>query len=102
MRTIPRSDIRSVLPETEESLQVIASLGAVRMAEHLQVWQKAQSARLRHLTLQLTDEQLQTVQEALSVFLSTARSSDSGNPNTRGEALYRLCQAFVRTSGGQT
>jgi len=102
MQTIPEGEVLSILCETGESLQAIASLGTEGIAEHLQVWQKAQSARLEHLTFQLTGEQLPTVEGALSVFLSTTRSSDSGNPNTRGEALYRLCQAFLRTTGGKT
>lgn len=102
MRTIPQGDILSILPETAESLQAMASLGAEGVAAHLEAWQRARSVRFRHLTFQLTDEQLPTVQEALSVFLRTTRSSDGGNPNIRGEALYMLCQAFMRTSGGQT
>ena len=65
------------------------------MAEHLAAWQKAQVARLKHLQVQLTDSQLEVVEEALNSVLPKAREQQGESPNTRGTAIYLLCKFYL-------
>ena len=95
-------DLLGLLPETAESLKALSSLGQEDLAAHLEAWQKAQAARLRHLQFQLTDDQLGIVNEALSDFIPQARSSGGDSPNVRGTALFLLCQSFLDVKGGQS
>ncbi len=66
------------------------------MVDYLQNWQRAQEARLKHLQFQLSPAQLEVVQEALAHLLPTAKDSLEGNPNTRGTALFLLCQRYLK------
>ena len=91
----PESGVLSLLPETSDSLHSLASLGQETMAEYLDAWQKAQPARLRHLTAQLTPHQLDVVEEALARLLPMARESQDRSPNARGTALYLLCLGYL-------
>ena len=61
LRTLPQSEVLSILPESAESLKALTALGEIDIAEHLRAWQQAQSARLRHLTFQLNGNQLEVV-----------------------------------------
>jgi ParB family transcriptional regulator, chromosome partitioning protein len=88
LKALPQEDVLSLLPETAASLQALASLGQQDMARHLQNWQQAQSARLRHLTFQSTPDQLKVIEEALTQVIPRAREINTGNPNPRGNALY--------------
>ncbi len=92
LEALPQEDVLSLLPETAESLKTLVSLGQEDMASHLQTWQKAQEARLKHLQFQLTPSQLEVVEEALSRLLPQAKRSQGENPNARGTALYLLCK----------
>jgi len=103
METTSQEDILAVLPETADSLGSLASLGQEDIASHLQAWQKAQSARLKHLTVQLTSDQMEVVESALESLLPEAneslvegRAGDRAvNPNIRGQAMFLLCQKFL-------
>ena len=88
--------VLEVLPESRESLHELASLGQADLAAHLQAWQAAQSARLKHLQFQLLPSQLAVVEEALRQLLPIARESKGDNPNTRGTALYLLCSGYLK------
>jgi ParB family chromosome partitioning protein len=98
LRSIAEDEVLDILPETQESLQALATLGQEDLAEHLAAWQAAQSARLKHLQVQLTASQLEVVEEALRHFKPAAREQRQGNPNTRGTALYLLCQTYLKRS----
>ena len=65
------------------------------MAQYLQNWQAAQSARLKHLQFQLTTAQLETVAEALEWALSKAKDSRGESPNDRSTALFLICKQFL-------
>ena len=93
--TVSRETVLSLLPETTESLQSLVSMGQESMAEHLQAWQNAQAARLKHLQFQLTPSQLDVVEEALSRLIPQAKMVSSDSPNTRGTALFLLCQRLL-------
>jgi len=95
LKTLPQQEVLSILPETCESLKAMASLGQETMAQYLLKWQQAQSARLRHLQFQLTEGQLEVVDEALQRILPTARQVRGDSPNDRGTALYLLCKAYL-------
>lgn len=93
--SMPEEDVSAILPETSSSLQALASsLGRESMAEGLRKWQQAQAAKLRHLTLQFTDQQLSVVEEALERVLPLV-SDGQGNPNRRSNALYLLCLSYL-------
>ena len=107
LRTLPQSEVLSILPESEESLKALTALGEKDVAEHLRAWQQAQSARLRHLTFQLSGDQLGLVEEALSKILrlsgeSAVASSTGGrsSPNRRGTALAGICRHYLENMGG--
>ena len=92
-----------MLPETAESLNVLVSLGQADIASHLQAWKQAQTARLRHLTVQLTSSQMAVVELALDRVLPEvtetlgAKDLDGGDrsPSPRGQAIYLLCRRFL-------
>ena len=100
LRTLPQSEVLSILPESEESLKALAALGEVDVAEHLRVWQQAQSARLRHLTFQLGGNQLEVVERALAHALS-GYVAQEGRPNRRGTALTDICRKYLEAIGGE-
>ena len=64
LENTPQSEVLGLLPESESSLSSLSELGAADMAEHLQNWEKAQAARLKHYTLQVSGEQQEVVDEA--------------------------------------
>ncbi|MCH7553571.1 MAG: ParB N-terminal domain-containing protein [Chloroflexi bacterium] len=92
---LPQEEVLSLLPETVESLRALTSMGTETIADGLRAWQQAQSARLRHLTFQLTPDQLPAVEAALRLFSASGRDLENGNPNPRGNALYLLCKAHL-------
>lgn len=92
LEEIPEGEVLSLLPETTESLRTLASISQLDLAEHLQAWEQAQSARLRHMQLQFTNKQLEVVEEAVSLILPEAKTESFGNPNIRGNAVFLLCK----------
>lgn len=95
MEAIPQDEVLALLPETASSLQALASLGQESIAERLMAWEEAQKARLHHLEFQLTEDQLEVVEEALRRVIPQAKDLKGDNPNLRGTALYLLCKAFL-------
>lgn len=98
---VTREDVLTLLLETAESLDVLASLGQQDLAEHLQAWEKAQAARLRHMIFQLTPMQLEVVEEALEMTIAGATIEEE-NPNKRGNALYLVCRIYLESDGTYT
>jgi ParB family chromosome partitioning protein len=96
LATISQEKVLSLLPETAESLQALSTLGQDDLAEHLEAWQKAQSARLKHMQLQLSNDQLETVERALDMVMAKAKNATSGNPNIRGTAIYLLARFYLQ------
>ncbi len=97
LTSVPKQEVLSLLPESAESLVSLSSLGETDMAEHLHAWQKAQAARLRHLTFQLAPSQLEIVEEAMNRAMARA-TGDEANPNRRGNALYQMCLEYLNRS----
>ena len=95
LASIPENKVLSLLPETTESLRSLASFSQLDLAEHLQAWEQAQAAKLKHMVLQFTNEQLETVEEALSQVLPKARNDKAKSPNTRSTAMYLLCRSYL-------
>ena len=87
-------EVLALLPETAESLQALTAIGEQSIAQALKQWEQTQKARLRHLTFQLTDAQLEVVEEVLQRLLPLAAGNDQ-SPNRRGVALYLLCLGFL-------
>jgi ParB family chromosome partitioning protein len=96
LTTIPQEKVLSLLPETSESLHALATLGQDDLARHLDAWQRAQAARLKHMQLQFSSEQLETVEEALNMVRAKARGSTGSNPNVRGTAMYLLARYYLQ------
>jgi len=104
LESIPQGEVLALLPETASSLQALASLGREGIAQHLRAWEEAQQARLHHLAFQLTEAQLDVVEEALGRIMPQAKEVQGERPNLRGTALYLLCRGFLETLcvGGYT
>ncbi len=99
LESLPQEDVMALLPETVASLQALTSISKQSIAQALQQWEQAQKARLHHLAFQLTDAQLEVVEEALHRLMPmTAIQPES--PNKRGGALYLLCRDYLE--GKQT
>lgn len=94
LKSIDEKDVLRVLPESSASLAAITSVGRQDIAVHLAAWQKAQVARLRHMTFQFTDEQALIVEEALSR-LGEIAIEESGNPNRRSNGFYHLAKRYL-------
>ena len=89
-----QEEVLGLLPETAASLQSLTSIGQQSIAQALQHWEQAQRARLRHLSFQLTDAQLQVVEEVIQQLLPLAVERRE-SPNHRGTALYLLCLGYL-------
>jgi ParB family chromosome partitioning protein len=95
LQSLPQAEVLSLLPETAQSLQAMAALGQEVMADYLRNWQQAQSARLKHLTFQFSQDQLEVVEEALAQVMPQVKDSNGNSPNAKGTALCLLCQAYL-------
>ena len=99
LEALSAEEVHAILPDIGE-LQALSSLALEPVAEYLAEWQQAQAARLKHLQFQLTESQLEVIEEALSRVLPTAKRNMGDSPNARGTALYELCRAYLDSSGG--
>lgn len=99
LSSIPEGEVLSLLPETAESLRALATIGQEDLAQHLQAWEEAQAARLKHMQLQFTSTHLETVERALDLVMAGARDSSSGNPNARGNAMYLMARFYLERNG---
>jgi len=95
LSVVPESEVLSLLPETKNSLQTISCINEEELADHLKAWEQAQAAKLNHLQLQFTRQQLETVQEAVSLIMPIAKNSTKDNPNTRSTAIFLLCKFYL-------
>ena len=98
LATIPEDRVLSLLPETTESLKSLASFNEVDLAEHLQAWEQAQAARLKHMILQLTNNQIETVEEAVNRIMPNVKEDNSGSPNSRSTAIFLLCKYYLENA----
>ena len=92
---LPQEGVLTLLPETAQSLQALASLGQEDVAGYLRSYQQAQGARLRHMTFQFTSKQLAMVEAALAQALAQVKEKDAANPNVRGNALVLICESYM-------
>jgi ParB family chromosome partitioning protein len=100
LEVLSPSDVSKLLPESADSLRGLSTLGQADMAASLRAWDMARSARLRHMTFQLSNEQVLLVEKALKRAMPTA-SKGMGNPNSRGNALYQISQEYLAEEGDQ-
>jgi len=98
LASVPEDRVISLLPEDKESLKALTSFTQMDLAEHLQAWELAQAAKLKHMVLQLTLQQLEMVEEAINRIMPDAKEDNSGNPNKRGTAIFLLCKYFLERS----
>ncbi len=95
LSSVSEDEVLSLLPETTESLKSLPLINEIDLAEHLKAWEEAQVARLRHMQLQFTDKQLETVEEAISLVIQEAKENEFDNPNARGNAVFLLCKFYL-------
>ena len=96
LASIPEDKVLSLLPETTESLRSLVEFNQLDLAEHLQAWEQAhQATKLKHLVLQLTSKQLETVEEAINRMNPNVTEDNSGNPNNRGTTIFLLCKYYL-------
>jgi ParB family chromosome partitioning protein len=95
LNTVPENQILSLLPETVRSLRALSSLDQEELAEYLKVWEKSRTARLKHMQIQLSNEQLKTIEEALEHVMVKAKRVRGSNPNIKGTAIYLLAQFYL-------
>ena len=95
LKVLPQQEVLALLPESIESLNALASLSQGDIAQHLESWAKAQAGRLKHFTVQLTPAQQDVIEDALARFITQAKGVSGDSPNTRGTALFLLCQAYL-------
>ncbi len=99
LKALPQEDILAILPDSAENLRALASIGEATIADQLEAWQRAQSARLRHLQFQLTDDQLSIITEALGLAV-THHPVGGPDKNRKAQALLEICQTYLSTMGG--
>ena len=99
LQELPQREVLRLLPETTQSLQAMMSMGQETLAQYLQNWQAAQAARLKHMTFQFLPTQLEVIEEALAQVMPQAKGVQEENPNLRGNALFLLCQSYLKLSG---
>ena len=94
LKSRSQEEVLALLPETAASLQSLTAIGEQSIAQALQHWEQTQKARLRHLTFQLTEAQLEVVEKVLQRLLPLTAGTDV-TTNKRGSALYLLCLGFL-------
>ena len=99
LETLPQEEVLAVLPDSALSLEALSSLGQDNLADYLENWQRAQSARLKHLTFQLRPSELEVVEEALAGIMSMVAKGRHDSPNRKGTALYLLCKTYLERNG---
>ena len=98
--SVSTDEVLSVLPESAASLAALESLGDMDLGKHLEVWDRAQAAKLKRMNFQLSADQVCAVEDAMeSVLASLTGGPRSSNPNPRGNALYWLCRAYLDSKG---
>jgi len=90
-------EVLAILPDSAKGLEALSGMGAETLASHLRAWEQVRVARLMHMTFQLTADQHRLVEEALAAANARTGVSESGNPNRKGELLYRVCRAYLGT-----
>ena len=94
LESVPLDEVLSLLPETAESLQSLSSFTPSSLADHMRTWNADRAVRLKHVTLQLTANQLSDVEEAFALAAEHS-SPDNANPNRRGNAFHHICKAYL-------
>ena len=95
LKDFPEAELLGLLPESTHSLKALVSLGEDDIVDHLQAWDKAQAAKLKHILFQLLPNQLEMVEKALGSLLPEAKKVRGESPNVRGVALFLLCKRFL-------
>lgn len=101
LASVPEDRVISLLPEDKESLKALTSFNHIDLDQHLQVWELAQAARLKHMVLQFTPQQLEIVEEAINRIMPEAKEDNSSNPNNRGTAIFLLCKYYLERLGAE-
>ena len=94
LEKIPKGEVLKLLPDAANSIGQTISFTPSSLIEHLEHFEESRSARLRHFSAQLTDDQLPVVDQAMA-HASEHGVVDDGNPNRAGNALFHICQIYL-------
>ncbi len=95
LETVTEEQVIAIIPETAGTLKAIAAMGQLDMTAYLKNWQQAKATKLKHMMFQLSQDQLDMVEEALGRIMPQAIQLRHVNPNLRGNALYVLCKKYL-------
>lgn len=95
LKTVSEQEVLALLPETKGSLNALVLMSQDTLANYLQSWQQAQTAKLKHVQFRPTPTQIDIVEKALVQILPAAKQEKLDNPNIRGTALYLLCKFYL-------
>ena len=94
LENIPRGEVLELLPDAANSIGQAISFDAPSLIQHLENFEESRSARLRHFSAQLTNEQLAVIDQAIA-HASEHGVVDDANPNKAGNALFHICQNYL-------
>ena len=94
LENIPKGEVLELLPDAANSIGQAISFDAPSLIEHLEYFEKSRSARLRHFSAQLTNDQLVLIDQAIA-HASEHGAVDEANPNRAGNALFHICQIYL-------
>ncbi|MCH7685149.1 MAG: ParB N-terminal domain-containing protein [Planctomycetes bacterium] len=94
LENIPKGEVLKLLPDAANSIGQVISFDAPSLIEHLESFEESRSARLRHFSAQLTNEQLVVIDQAIA-HASEHGVVDDRNPNKTGNALFHICQKYL-------
>lgn len=101
LETVTNEQVIAVIPETAITLKAIAAMGQLDMTAYLKNRQQAKATKLKHMMFQLTQDQLDMVEEALGRIMPQAIQLQHVNPNLKGNALYFLCKRYLEDNNNE-
>ena len=94
LENIPKGEVLELLPDAANSIGQAISFDAPSLIEHLEIFEESRSARLKHFSAQLTNDQLTIIDQAIT-HASKHGPIDDANPNRAGNALFHICQDYL-------
>jgi ParB family transcriptional regulator, chromosome partitioning protein len=94
-QSMSQEEVLAILPQAAVNLPALANIKQSDMAAFLQNWDQGRAGKLRNMQFRLTGQQQEKVNQALALFMPKAKQNPGNNPNSRGTALFLLCQNYL-------
>ncbi len=94
LENIPKGEVLELLPDAAIAIGHAISFTPTSLIEHLESFEVSRSARLKHFSAQLTNDQLAIIDQAIA-HASEHGAIDDANPNKAGNALFHICQNYL-------